>query len=187
MSRKRKKRIYDGPLSEPLPALPTLLDEDFEEMKRAHDGELRKRIGLLFDFYSVDCRGSHAWRDLAFELMSAHVPGFQYKQAASDGERLLQIVFDIEYLVRKHGISLKQASRVLAEIESSLGDGEAIRSIYREGKKHPANAALIRMLEKVATELGDQQLVHALEGSVVPALRELKDIAPLGPGRPPKK
>lgn len=187
MSKKKVRRVYEGELNKPLPPFPTVLDEDHDDRKMAHDAAVQERIGLLFELYSIDAADPDAWRKLAFELMSVHVPGFQYVRPISDGDRLVEVVLNVEYLARKNGISKHQAFRALADSVPRLGTEEAIRSAYREVGKHPINSAISRFLERIEYAASDGEFLAALEASALPEVRELEPLTPARPGRPAKK
>ncbi|MCU4654695.1 hypothetical protein N8I71_17790 [Roseibacterium sp. SDUM158016] len=187
MSKKKARRVYEGELNKPLPPFPTVLDEDHGDRKTAHDAAVQERIGLLFDLYSVNPADPVAWRKLAFELMADHVPGFQYVEPRADGDRLVEILFNIEYLVRKHGVSPDQASAVLSGIKPELGKPDAIRTYYFDVKRHPSKAGLARFFQWAAEQTSAEALISALEGEVLPAIAAIEDLQKAKRGRPRKK
>lgn len=115
-------REYSGDLAEPikLEPLPLLYtDVQFAAWSKAHNAEVERRMGLLFEAHGVmrgDFRGL-AW-SLAFDLLCFRLAGTERRGRPKcwDEQTRLWLVLSIEEF-KMEGLSVTKATKYLATVE----------------------------------------------------------------------
>lgn len=135
--------------------------EELDVYHEARDLQLER----LFRKYEVDPNGENAWRDLALELARRHEPGFtsgggRPKEHDDD----VELIFMIELLRCRDRLTIEEACKTIAEKGAIKGKPKTktLQNRYKDLKRHGWKV-IIRFLEKIKAEVGEDQYVNGLE------------------------
>lgn len=141
---RRTHKKYAGKLTTPMRPPPTLLTDPEGTEAEKWQAERAERLFALFEEYRIDPRSENVWRDLAFQLIDAHVPGLQIAYKPGDSARTtetFELVMTAIALEERDGLSTRQATKQAAA-HAGLDLNEAMRSRTKEFRNNPIGRLL---------------------------------------------
>lgn len=157
---------YPGVLGQPVviqgpPEAAEFLGADHPDIKAAKDAEalraaqeLTAKLPLLLDHFGIDRNRPDHWKQLAFRLARAHVPGMQVVNAPKAGApqtwgpvELAALYIEVERLT-KQGATAMDACRVLMRLPEGVWrfprsrDAKTLYRRYQESKNSSVVGAL---------------------------------------------
>lgn len=179
----RKK--YPGSLNEPLPPPPARLGTDnYEAAVRRYGEEIAKRYMLLMDHFDIDRGADDRWFHLALKLAEQHVPGLTPWTPPVDTDRHVRILSRMLFMMKVRGFSEGAAAKAVSEVCPDLGNKATIRSAFREQKVHQDLKELVKIFERMRSDIDAADFEQGLADGIGDDIDKLREVEKLNRGRP---